>query len=70
MKGLGIFLIIAGLVLTLVTGFKFFTKEKIVDIGSIEVSADKPHSVNWSPILGIGIMVVGGILVIAGKRKL
>lgn len=69
MRSLGIILIVIGLVLTLVTGFKFFTKEKVVDIGNIEVSADRPHKVNWSPYLGIGIMVVGGIVFIASKRS-
>ncbi|HLP71642.1 MAG TPA: hypothetical protein VK155_01995 [Bacteroidales bacterium] len=70
MRTLGIVLVIIGLILTLVTGLKFFTREKVVDLGKIEVSADKPHSVNWSPILGVGIMVVGGILIVADKRKL
>lgn len=70
MKNLGIFLIIIGLILTLVTGVKFFTKEKVIDLGKIEVSADKPHNVIWSPYLGIGIMVVGGIIFIASRRRL
>jgi uncharacterized membrane protein YidH (DUF202 family) len=69
MRKLGVFLIIIGFILTLVTGFKFFTKEKVVDLGKIEVSADKPHNIVWSPYLGIGIMVVGGILFIATGRK-
>lgn len=69
MRSLGVFLIVIGLILTLVTGFKFFTKEKVVDIGNIEVSADKPHAVDWSPYLGIGIMVVGGIVFLASRRK-
>jgi hypothetical protein len=69
MRNLGIVLVVIGLVLTLVTGFKFFTKEKIVDIGNIEVSADKPHKVDWSPYLGVGIMVIGGIIFIASRRR-
>lgn len=69
MRRLGIILIIIGLILTLVTGFKFFTKEKVVDLGKIEVSANKPHTANWSPFLGVGIMVVGGILFIAERKK-
>lgn len=69
MRNLGIVLIIIGLVLTLVTGFKFFTKEKVVDLGKIEVSANKPHSVVWSPYVGIGIMVVGGIVFIASRKR-
>lgn len=70
MRNIGIFLIIIGLILTLVTGFKFFTKEKVVDLGKVEVSADKPHNVVWSPYVGIGIMVVGGIIFIASRRRL
>jgi uncharacterized membrane protein YidH (DUF202 family) len=68
MRNLGIVLIVVGLILTLITGVKFFTKEKVADIGKIEISADKPHSVVWSPYLGIGIMVVGGIIFIAARK--
>ncbi len=70
MKRLGLALIIIGLLLTVITGFKFFTKEKVVDIGKIEVSADKPHVVDWSPYLGVGIMIIGGILFIVDRRRL
>lgn len=69
MRNIGIFLIIIGLILTLVTGFKFFTKEKVVDLGKIEVSANKPHNVVWSPYVGIGVMVVGGILFLAARSR-
>lgn len=69
MRSLGLVLIVVGLILTLVTGFKFFTKEKVVDIGNLEVSADKPHRVDWSPYVGVGIMVIGGIIFIASRRR-
>jgi uncharacterized membrane protein YidH (DUF202 family) len=69
MKRLGIILIIIGLVLTLVTGFKFFTKEKVVDLGNVEVNRNEAHKVNWSPYVGIGIIVVGGIMVIVSRRN-
>jgi hypothetical protein len=69
MKKAGIILISVGLLFTIITGFKFFTKRKIVDVGSFEISASEPHRVNWSPYLGVGIMVAGGILFFAGKKK-
>ncbi len=69
MKKAGIILIVVGLLFTIVTGFKFFTKKKIVDIGSLEISASEPHKLNWSPYLGVGIMIVGGIMFLAGNKK-
>jgi hypothetical protein len=69
MKKAGITIIIIGLLFTMITGFKFFTREKIVDIGSLKITASEPHRVNWSPYLGVGIMVVGGIVLLVGNKK-
>jgi hypothetical protein len=68
MKRTGIVLIIIGLLLTIITGFGFFTKEKVVDLGKIEINSSKPHRVNWSPYLGVGVMIVGGALLIFGPK--
>jgi len=68
MKTTGIALIIIGLLLTITTGFKYFTREKVVDIGSLKVSTSVPHRVNWPPFLGIGMMVAGGLVVVLGKK--
>lgn len=69
MKKTGIVLIVVGIILTLVTGFKFFTKKEVVDIGNVEINKSEPHRVNWSPYVGVAIIVVGGIMVIAGGRR-
>jgi hypothetical protein len=69
MKKAGITIIIIGLLFTMITGFKFFTREKVVDIGSLKITASEPHRVNWSPYLGVGIMVVGGIVLLVGNKK-
>lgn len=69
MKKTGIALIIIGLLLTIITGFKFFTREKVMDIGSLKITTSEPHRVNWSPFLGIGIMVVGGVVLVFGKKN-
>ncbi len=68
-RKIGIILIIVGIVLTVITGFKFFTKEKVVDLGPLEIAKETPHKVNWSPYVGVGIIVLGGIMVLAGPRK-
>lgn len=69
MKRLGIVLIVVGLLLTIITGFGFFTKEKVVDLGKVEISKSEPHKLNWSPYLGVGIMVVGGIILLLDTKK-
>ncbi|HEX4373944.1 MAG TPA: hypothetical protein VHZ50_11635 [Puia sp.] len=68
-KTLGIILIVAGIAMLIWTGFTYTKKEKVVDAGPIQISADKEHSVNWPPYAG-GILVIGGIvLMVTGKKK-
>jgi uncharacterized membrane protein YidH (DUF202 family) len=67
MRYLGIILIILGGLMMIYTGFNYVTKEKVVDLGTIEVNKEKNHPVQWSPIVG-AIMLVGGISVIAANK--
>jgi hypothetical protein len=69
MKATGIVILILGLTLTIFTAGKFFTKEKIVDVGNIEITRDKPHYFSWSPIIGIVIMGIGGIVLWQASKK-
>jgi len=69
MKRAGIVIVILGLVLTIFTAITFFTRENVVDIGSIKVSANKPHHLSWSPLIGIAVMGVGGVLILVSGRK-
>ena len=62
MKKIGIIIILIGLGLTIFTAFTIFTKEKVVDIGSVEITRDKPHHLNWSPLIGIAVIAIGGIV--------
>jgi hypothetical protein len=69
MKTIGILLIIIGLGLTIFTAFTFFTKEKVVDLGAVEISRNKPHNLDWSPWIGIAVMGVGGIILWQSTKK-
>ena len=69
MKKAGIFIVILGLVLTIFTAITFFTREKVVDIGSLKITANKPHHLSWSPLIGIAVMVAGGVMVIMSPKK-
>lgn len=69
MKTTGITLLIIGLLLTFFTATKFFTREKVVDLGSVEITKDEPHNISWSPLFGILVMGVGGILLWRSTKK-
>jgi LPXTG-motif cell wall-anchored protein len=69
MKYTGIVIILIGLALTIITAFTFFTKEKVVDIGKLEISRDKPHHLNWSPLIGIAVMGIGGVVLWKSSKK-
>jgi hypothetical protein len=69
MKITGITLLIIGVLLTIFTTFKFFTKEKVVDLGVVEITADKPHDFSWSPLIGIAVMGIGGVVLWQASKK-
>ena len=67
-RTIGIILIIIGAAMLIWTGFTYTKKEKVVDAGPLQVSVDKQKSINWPPYLG-GILVLGGIIVVATAKK-
>ena len=69
MKTGGILLIIVGLLMTLYTGFTYVTKEKVMDLGGVEITSDDEHAVNWQPYVGVGAMVIGGAVLLLGRRQ-
>jgi hypothetical protein len=68
-KAIGLVILVVGLLMTLYTGINYITREKVVDLGSIEITADKEHSANWSPFIGLGVMVIGGVVYLSGRKK-
>jgi len=69
-KMTGVVLILLGLIGVLYGGFTFTTKEKVIDIGPIEATRDKKHTLPLPPIAG-AVALVGGIVLIvtSGKEK-
>jgi hypothetical protein len=66
---IGIILIVIGIVALAYQGITYTTREKVIDIGSIEVTADKTKTLPLPPIVG-GIALVGGIvLLVMGSKK-
>ena len=69
MKNAGIIILIIGLVVTIVTGLSFVTREKVVDIGKLEIKANKKHSLSWSPVVGVVMMTIGAGVYLIGTKK-
>ncbi len=69
MKRTGLIVLVIGLLITLFTGFNYFTREKVVDIGELEISANKKHAVSWSPYIGVVVMVIGAGMYLTASKK-
>ena len=66
---IGIILIVIGIIALAYQGITYTTREKVVDIGPIQMTADKTKTIPLPPIVG-GIALLGGIvLVVVGGRK-
>jgi hypothetical protein len=65
----GIILIVIGIIAFAYQGITYTTREKVVDIGPIQMSADKTKTIPLPPILGAIALVGGIVLVVAGGRK-
>jgi hypothetical protein len=65
----GIVLIVLGIVAFTYQGITYTSREKIIDIGPFQATADTQKTIPLSPLLG-GLALVGGIvLVVVGAKK-
>ncbi|MDO9152577.1 MAG: hypothetical protein Q7U47_02515 [Paludibacter sp.] len=69
MKITGFIVMLIGLVLTIFTTVTFFTREKVVDLGIVEITKNQPHNRDWSPFVGIAVLVIGAFIVLQAKKK-
>lgn len=69
MRALGVVLMIAGVLALAYGGFSWTTHKKAIDMGPLQVERQKHHTVLLPPMLGVGALLIGGVLVFAGGRK-
>ena len=50
-------------------GFSYTKKEKVIDAGPLEISADKKETVNWPPYVGGAILVAGVLILVTAKKS-
>jgi hypothetical protein len=55
-----VILIAIGIVIFAYQGITFTTKEKVIDLGSIQMTAEKKNNIPLPPIVG-AIALIGGI---------
>jgi hypothetical protein len=67
-KSIGIALIVIGVLMVIYTGFNYVTTEKVVDLGPLKINSEKNHPVQWSPIVGVVLLVGGIVVTVTGKK--
>ncbi len=69
MKLVGIILIVLGVLALIYQGVQYTTREKILDIGSIKVTADSKKTIPLPPIVGGVALLAGIVMIVLDRRK-
>lgn len=69
MKVIGIVLIVLGIIGLAYGGVSWTRRDKVVDIGPVQVTTDKRESVPLPPVAGGLCLVAGAVLVFAGGKN-
>jgi len=69
MRIIGIALIVLGIISLALGGISYTKREKVLDVGPIQATAERQKTIPLPPLLG-GLALAGGVaLLIAGSRK-
>ena len=66
---IGIILILIGIIAFAYQGITYTTREKVVDLGPIQMTAEKTKTLPLPPIVGAITLVGGIVLLVVGSRK-
>ena len=66
---LGIVLIVVGIIVFAYQGISYTSREKVVDLGPVHMSADRTRTLPLPPIVGAVALVGGIVLLFAGSKK-
>ena len=69
MKLIGVVLIVFGVLALAYGGFSYTKREKVVDLGPLQVNADRTKTVPIAPIAGVGALIGGIALVLVGSKS-
>jgi uncharacterized membrane protein YidH (DUF202 family) len=68
-KLIGLLLIVFGVVALAVGGISYTKREKVIDLGPIQATAEKQKTIPLSPLAGLASIAGGIALVVAGSRQ-
>ena len=66
---LGIVLIVAGVLMLAVGGFRYTDRDTVVDAGPIQIETQRERTIPLSPIAGGAALVGGIVLLVVGNRS-
>jgi hypothetical protein len=66
---IAIILIALGIAVLAYQGITYTTREKVVDVGPIQVTSEKTKTFPLSPIIGTIALVGGIVLLVVGVKK-
>lgn len=53
----------------IITGVNFVSREKVVDLGKVEITKQENNPVSWSPIVGTILLVAGVVVIMTGSDR-
>jgi hypothetical protein len=66
---IAVILITLGIAAFAYQGINYSTREKVVDIGPIQVTSEKTKTIPLPPIIGVIALVGGIVLLVVGVKK-
>jgi len=69
MKTLGVVLLVAGVLALAYGGFSYTKDTTAVKLGPLELSVKEKETVNVPVWAGVGAILAGGLLLLAGSKK-
>jgi len=66
---IGIILIVLGILALAYQGITYTTREKVIDLGPIQMTAEKEKTIPLPPLVGGIALIAGTVMLIMGRKK-
>ena len=69
MKAVAVVLLVVGILALAWGGISWTQKEKVVDLGPVEINREKRETIPLPPMVGIAALIAGGVLLVSSRRS-